>query len=676
MAARYALRLQFGWHQDIERIINRWVPLCRTACVDEVILFFFAEEWNNGHDTLEEIDHWLRFCAPLVAALRAAGVGVSLNPWHSLLHVDRGRTLKGSQQHWQSMIDPEGHAAQAVVCPLDPDWRAYYRATLDRYARADFDVIWIDDDIRLHNHGDLSWGGCFCPLHLKAFSAVVGREVSREELVTNCTAPGPPHPWREMWMDLWDAQQTALIAEWRACVEAHGKRLGLMTSLPEEHAAEGRRWKNWWSALGGDGVLQRPHFWPYEEINGSQLPETIHIMDQNRSLQPPGIIAQPEIENVPYTAWNKSLRQTALQMAVAQMFGASQLQLSLYDHMGNEPDDDPAREAMLTGWRPALDQLSEWFPPSLRTEGIGVPWTEDAGRCVHTAAGGAWQDLVCAGRGWARWLGAAGLATAVRDDAAVTALGGSVVHAFSDAQIKAWLQRGVLLDGPAARILVERGFADQIGLSATDEISQCDRPYAVEVCVHPDFNPRVDATISVNSEFFTPYGQRLIQGKMSPGAFLITELRGPRYEPMGHGLVGFVNEWGGRVVIAPWSVDTPCHMNTLRAAQLERVAHFLNGDEPCIHVEGGAWLVPVALTDGERFRLIIINGGGDPVSSLHITVPSHWPKPDFAVQLDGEGSFTPFTPCDGFSPLSKPMESWTCCIVGTRNLIEKPVFVA
>jgi hypothetical protein len=187
MPTRYVLRIQFGPHQDPHEVAQRLRTLCREARVDEVLLFLFAEELNNGHDTPEQIEAWLTWSRPLQKALRADGVRLSLNPWHSLLHVDRGRRLKPSQP-WQSMQDPQGRSARAVVCPLDEGWRDYYRATLARYAREDFDVIWIDDDIRYHNHGDLAWGGCFCPLHMAAFSDRVGRSVSREELVRACTA--------------------------------------------------------------------------------------------------------------------------------------------------------------------------------------------------------------------------------------------------------------------------------------------------------------------------------------------------------------------------------------------------------------------------------------------------------------------------------------------------------
>ena len=62
------------------------------------------------------------------------------------------------------MVDPNGKVASAVICFLDPQWRKYYFETLRMYALEGFRVVWIDDDIRYHNHTPLDWGGCFCPL--------------------------------------------------------------------------------------------------------------------------------------------------------------------------------------------------------------------------------------------------------------------------------------------------------------------------------------------------------------------------------------------------------------------------------------------------------------------------------------------------------------------------------
>ena len=666
MPARYTLRTQFGLHQRPEDILPGLMDLCRHGRIDEVMLFLFAEEYNNGHETLAEIEAWLAWTRPVQKALRDAGLRLSVNPWHSLLHVDRGRTLKPDQP-WQTMQDQHGRACTAVVCPLDPAWRAYYAQSLARYAAEDFEVIWIDDDIRYHNHGDLDWGGCFCPLHIAAFNQHTGLAVSRAELVRACTAPGIPHPWRAQWLDLWESQHLELIASWRDLVEAHGKRLGLMSSLPEQHGAEGRRWGDWWKALSSGPVWHRPHFWPYAETTAPALTLALNTLDQNRSIQPPGVESGPEIECIPYGQWNKPFRQIAAQLVAAQAFGSTHLQLSLYDHMGNDPADEPARADFLHDWKPTLNWLADLFHPSLRTHGVSLPWSEDMGRNLHTKKGGAWSELVCPGRGWAGWLGAAGVATSVHAEGAVVALAGPGVRSFSDAALKEWLARGVLLDGEAARILDERGFSAYTGLSDIRTITQQDVVYATECCTHPLFTRRPGAQLSVNSEFFTAFGQHLIQGTLAPSTLEITELRGPRQERCGHGALAYANTLGGRVAIMPWNADTlPC-MNTLRADQLARILAWLDPSLRHGRAEGGAWLVPLVLADAQRWRVVIWNAGGDAVEAITWHAPRDLGSPDEAWLIEASGKRWPVKTDAARLILPQPLHQWECVVLAGRR---------
>ena len=306
MPSHFTLRMQFGPHQDPAEVTRQLEKLVEEAPVDEIMFLFFAEDMNEGHDTLERIDAWIAQSRPYRQALAAKGVAISLNHWHSMLHSDRGRRFKPGQD-WQPLVSPTGQTTSAQVCPLDPAWQAYYAESLRRYAAEGFRVIWVDDDIRYHNHQPLEWGGCFCPLHVAEFNRRAGTQATREEIVAACTAPGEPHPWRALWMDMWEETLLALIASWREIVEAGGARLGLMSSGFEAHAAEGRRWADWFRTFGGEQPpVHRPHFWGYGDMGGGGLPHCIALLDQNRMVQPAGTESGPEIENFPYGRWNKS----------------------------------------------------------------------------------------------------------------------------------------------------------------------------------------------------------------------------------------------------------------------------------------------------------------------------------------------------------------------------------
>ncbi|WLQ52742.1 hypothetical protein P8A21_36965 [Streptomyces poriferorum] len=206
MTSRYVLRLQVDPAADPAGVGDRLLAMVRSARAEEICVFLFGMEYNDGHDSLDGIDHWLTATRPWRTVLRAEGIAVSLNPGHTVGHSDWARSL-APDQAWQRMTDQSGKTAAAQVCPLDPAWRAYYAETLRRYAAEDVDAVWIEDDIRLHNHRPLDWGGCFCELHLAEFTRRTGIATTLEELVAACTAPGDPHAWRGRWLDFWDATQ-------------------------------------------------------------------------------------------------------------------------------------------------------------------------------------------------------------------------------------------------------------------------------------------------------------------------------------------------------------------------------------------------------------------------------------------------------------------------------------
>ncbi len=154
MGTRYVLRVQADPADEPAQVAERMVRLAERTGAEELCVFLFGMEFNDGNEPLDRIGHWLDRTRPWRAAVRAAGIAVSLNPGHTLGHCDWGRPRRDD---WQPMVDQRGRAADVVVCPLDPGWRAYFAETLRRYVAEDLAAVWIEDDIRLHNHA--RWSG-------------------------------------------------------------------------------------------------------------------------------------------------------------------------------------------------------------------------------------------------------------------------------------------------------------------------------------------------------------------------------------------------------------------------------------------------------------------------------------------------------------------------------------
>lgn len=664
MPAHYTLRMQFGPHQDTQIVSRELEQLCRRAAVDEVMLFMYAEEQCDGHPTLEQVARWLRALRPWKQLSESMGLRVSLNPWTVLGVCDRGRRLKAGQ-NWQTMVDWKGRAAQLVVCPLDAAWQEYFQSAISLMAAEQYRVIWIEDDYRYHNHEPLDWGGCFCDLHVAEFNRRANTHATREEIVRAILLPGTPHPWRQIWLDLWQNNALDLLAQWRDVARAHGTQLGLMSSGIEAHAIEGRRWSQWWTALAGLATasprqagadkppIHRPHFWSYGDTGGkAALAESIAVLDQNRRLEPPGAEVGPEIECFPYYSWNKSYAQTAAQMYLATIFGSTNLNVSLYDFMGNLPSDDPTRAEFLGRLKPALSRLAELFPATLQTSGVGVVWREDASRQIHTAGKAQWMDLNCPTRPWAVVLASLGVGYAMADQPCVNALSGTMAWALDDNEIDSLLSRGLILDGLAAHILDQRGFGPQIGLTDTRRVTQDEITYSMEEFTDADFAMRPGSQASLNVGI-----QYLVQGNIPGGARIISQVLDADQGPVAHGAVLFENALGGRVAVMPYDVSQQSFWSLQRMAQLRRVLAWLALGKELGRVEGEPWLIPQFLTDGSSFRAVVWNAGFDPVQKVTLHLPSDWPKPAKGLLFSAGGEVTEFPWADTLS-LPRPLRQW------------------
>lgn len=654
MTSRYVLRLQVDPADDPKAVGDRLLAMARTARADEICVFLFGMEFNDGHDGLDRIDHWLAATRPWRDRLRAEGIAVSLNPGHTVGHSDWARSPKPDQP-WQPMTDQHGTAAAVQVCPLDPGWREYYAETLRRYAAEDVDAVWIEDDIRLHNHQPLDWGGCFCALHLAEFARRTGIETDREQLVAACTAPGEPHPWRERWLDFWDTTQRELLASWG---EILGDRLGLMSSRTDQHAAEGRDWSAWLDLPG----LHRPHFWGYSDVSGAELPHAALQLDMQRAVQPASVISLPEIECWPYGQWNKSFRQTAAQMSMAHILGCDGLAISLYDFLGNHPDDEPRRATFLAEWRDTFDWLSETFPKTLRTVGVGLPWSPGTGRRVHTSREG-WQSLVVPHGAWAGLLGAAGHSVTGRGGATVNALSGESAWAYDDAELRGWLSGGLLVDSVAARILFERGYGPLVGLAGARTGPE---GYIREVCTDPDFALRPGCTVSLDVESYSQ--EALLATEPAPGARVASMVHDQLGRETGVGLVLYDNELGGRVAVTPWPAHAPGRtlMNPQREAQLGAVLDWLSGGSHA-RATGCPWLVTQVLTDGARWRVVVWNASPDEADGFRVRLPKGMPEPDSVIQVTARGERLHADWSHGRPLLSRPLGQWEYVVLSNNG---------
>ena len=604
----YHLRFQVLPGKNTERDASVLARFCTAHGIEEVVLFFAAEEWNNGLLSREEEDLWFETIKGVKTVLDKAGVIASLNPWMTVLHCDRGRGFP-EDRPFKPMVSPTGKVSRSCASFADPGWRTYINQLYGRFAQLGFRVIWIEDDFRYHNHDPLDWGGGFEGEVLHQFADRVGQQVSRTEVVNNVLMPGPPHPWRTKWFELWRDIQLEVAEGLAGAVakNAPGEtKLGLMSSLPSMHSAEGREWRRLFDALLINGqVAHRPHFGGYRESPGRDQDGSIMMLDVQKGFRPPGCEVAPEVENFPFTSWTKSDSMTWSEMGFCMFYGADALLLDLFPMSGNRADREPELGTLLDNSRPALEWISTRFSGSLETCGVGIPWAEDAQAHVRTLKGVDMQELNASSFAPGHFLLPYGIPVSASFQK-VNAVFGSLAWAFNEEKIRELLSGGLLLDGLSADILCERGFGQYIGVESKGLVSREEAPYSIE---------RVNSKktgVTEGHYFNTNHLESIYVLEPLDGADEWTTVFTPERKRFGAGIVVYGNQLGGRVAITS-APDPACLPRSFQRQTITQktVAFLAGGNFSSAMVSGAPYLMPIHFKGQGRQFLVLFNGTPD-----------------------------------------------------------------
>ena len=100
----------------------------------------------------------------------------------------------------------------------------------------------MEDDFRLHNHGDLQYGGCFCDLHMQRYNEKLGTNYTREEFTDLLFRKTCDERVRNAWLDVSRETMSDLAEFLGKTVKEVGlnTKVGLMSSAQIRHSMEAR----------------------------------------------------------------------------------------------------------------------------------------------------------------------------------------------------------------------------------------------------------------------------------------------------------------------------------------------------------------------------------------------------------------------------------------------------
>ena len=648
---RYFLPYAPEWGSEAlcDQRLEELLAFCAEAKVDAVQFFVNTlpgTYYMPAHNAQEQ-RHWAEWMRDKVRpALEAAHVSYQLN-FQMLLGASPCNLDMRDEYPWEFLVNQYGDESLGCACPLGPKFLSAMGEMLRLWASTGPDVVWIDDDFRMHNHGLATPRGdcdfyCYCPTHLAAFAKATGKAYGREELVAEVLRPGPPTELRRQWLDFLGQTMTEAAA-WVG-KEIQGvsprTRLALMTSCPDVHSVEGRDWKGLLDALSGPYTpMTRPMCGVY---TGTAVPVKQNVCTYKYMSQSMDCLTQlygaegvefgPELENTRFTTWCKSVANSQYVMTLSQLLGASQITLSLNDLDGSPIEQEPTTAPLLRDGKPALQALAALNLRNWRKRGLVFLNDLRSARKAQVEDNAKMQDLGLL-RDWEDVLLQCGVpahhasCAAAAASGEVVALEGYTAWSPSDSELLKLLSGSLLLDADAAAVLRQRGFGEHLGVVAGERL-----PFAAMAEKYRDgVLPGVSGRVPHR-------GFKWRQLELA-GATLSSELiDGKNRHWPGSAL--FENALGGRVAtyasVGDFSYGT--FGNHLRLAWLHGVLDWLaHGAFPALPLVPHHALCVVRERQGETL-LALANLGTDALGECAFALPA--PRGLKTVQaLGGDGSW-------------------------------------
>ena len=580
-----------------EETIEEILDFCRLNRVDEIIWKIDVEEFSHGLPPLEMIREYLPHLNKANKVLGRYGIKSSVNPWVTMCHADRGRNAAFYHPKMRMFVNAKGVSHTSRACPMDEVWQDWLVAAYKLYASTIPEILWLEDD--LTNTPKECQGeyvpeyGCFCEVHLAEISRISGKTWNRKSLLEALKRPGEALPVRKMWFDLHGDTMLRLADKLEPAVHSVSKntRLGLMCS----HSIDGRWWDEFVRKISGNlKPVVRPSLSIYQE----QRP-TVHLFDITDHRKECRCVPEesqicPELENHPYTVFAKSARFTRLEFGISQLMGYPGITINIFDHLGTPVKESKRYYQFLKEIKPKLNGIALKAGGKSREKGVGVIFRKEATDFTHSKKGQTTMDLQASGCGdvWPRILQGSGIAVKWDEDTDVLCISGQVLRACTNLEIEKILSNGVILDGSAAEVLCQLGFADYIGCRFDGWVNRYDLVITAEEFPdglsgksgHQKFS-------SLESPFLNNIAKFSLSEKVKVVSWLVNNDR----ERKSSGMSLFENSLGGRVAVYPIDLEagpsfgfTDWH----RKEQLHSVVNWLGRGRTDLFVEGGAWMMP------------------------------------------------------------------------------------
>ena len=446
--------------KDIKDIL--WALKKNKQAVDEV---WFATE--IGFPKIKTHEESACLMSKMVKKIRALGIEPGLQIANTIGHgINLLQDTTGAV--WPLMVDENGRTAFPAPCPRSSAVLKYVDRLSRLYAACQPSSVWIDDDLRINNHGSLKYG-CFCPLCLSEFSKEQGEKFNRKSLIS-ALHRSSEGALRLAWTKF-NSESLAEIAKTIAKAvnaAAPACRLGFQSIGHEQFLYNGPDWSPVLKALaeesGHSARARLGHGYYYDHAPRQMINKSFLIARQISRL--PGCVDQicPEIEGFNHNAFGKTAYGFVVESALDLAVGCNSLSYAAICS-GHEPMAwFETLLSRIASWRPFLLELARVNEGSL-PGGLNVYLgMEQVKRPIKPKeALFAWSSVNFSN---IYNLGFLGLPLCIlpQKETGVVILHANAVAGLSEAELTRILSGAVMMDGQAAMLVQERGFGKLLGV--------------------------------------------------------------------------------------------------------------------------------------------------------------------------------------------------------------------
>lgn len=473
----YSLRIEIDADAYSDERIKNVVKYSREYGYDDVMFFTNNSMAQISHITIDEVRPQVEIIKKAKPLLNAAGISVSLNPGCTLGQCDKSEGMRGLHPDFTLMVDVDGYSNGATACPLCKNFQKYLGDIYAYYTEEiKPEIIWIEDDFRLHNHGSLNWGGCFCDLHMKRYCEKLGFTVTREEFVAEILKEGQGKSvYRDAYAQV--ARETmvelAQVIGDRVREASDGKTVvGLMSSHPEEHTIEYRDWNGILYGLS-DVPTDRLHLPAYSQISPMEYGWMFNkVVTQVRARIPHDTWILPELENTGHGPQAKSAKNTAFMIESSLPVIPQGCTLNMYDY-GN---------GIIPQWR--LGEQCRKLKPYMQSfmdlnidfqdmDGVYIPFCDESVKTMHpTDYCNALDHLKPDDAFFSAYLSGLGIAYKYVGNfenvqGKIIAISGQWLRNFEESFIRRlFRENAIILNADSLYVLVELGLGDLAGVES------------------------------------------------------------------------------------------------------------------------------------------------------------------------------------------------------------------